>query len=138
MKLTILDPGHFHAALVQKNMIAGIDAAVDVYAPAGPDLDDYQRKIASFNARSEAPTRWELQAHAGPDYLERFVADESDGVVVLAGNNRRKIDYIDARRRRRHAHAGRQADGDRHRGLRRRWCMRSRRRASTTCCSTTS
>jgi predicted dehydrogenase len=94
MKLTILDPGHFHAALVQKNMIAGIDAAVDVFAPAGPDLDDYQRKIASFNARSEAPTRWELQAHAGPDYLERFVADESDGVVVLAGNNRRKIDYI--------------------------------------------
>jgi predicted dehydrogenase len=94
MKLVILDPGHFHAALVQKNMIAGIDADVDVYAPAGPELDDYQRKIEGFNARAEAPTCWRLATHAAPDYLERFVAADSGDIAVLAGNNRRKIDYI--------------------------------------------
>ncbi len=55
MKLTILDPGHFHAALVQKSMYAGVDDAVDVYAPAGPDLDDYLRKIDAYNARAQDP-----------------------------------------------------------------------------------
>ena len=64
MKLTILDPGHFHAALVQKNMVANLDAAVDVYAPAGPDLDDYLRKIDSYNARAQNPTSWRVQTHA--------------------------------------------------------------------------
>lgn len=94
MKLAILDPGHFHAALVQKNMIAGIDEDVDVYAPSGPDLDDYRRKIEGFNARAEAPTRWRLVTHATPDYLERFVATDSGDIAVLAGNNQRKIGYI--------------------------------------------
>lgn len=94
MKLAILDPGHFHAALVQKNMITGIDADVDVYAPAGPDVEDYRRKIEGFNARAEAPTGWRLATHVAPDYLERFVAAKSGDIAVLAGNNQRKIDYI--------------------------------------------
>jgi predicted dehydrogenase len=94
MKLTILDPGHFHAALVQKNMVANVDGSVHVYAPAGPDLDDYLRKIESYNARAQNPTSWRVQTHAGADFLERFVADRSGDVVVLAGNNQRKIDYL--------------------------------------------
>ena len=40
MKLTILDPGHFHAALLQKNMVPDVEATVHVYAPEGPDLQD--------------------------------------------------------------------------------------------------
>jgi predicted dehydrogenase len=94
MKLTILDPGHFHAALVQKHMYAAIDPTVHVYAPPGPDLDDYLRKIDAYNARENDPTRWRVETHAGPDYLDRFVADRAGDIVVLAGNNRRKIDYI--------------------------------------------
>ena len=38
-----LDPGHFHAALVQKTMFPGVDSNVYVYAPAGPDLDQPRR-----------------------------------------------------------------------------------------------
>jgi predicted dehydrogenase len=94
MKLTILDPGHFHAALVQKNMYANVDTAVRVYAPAGPDVDDYLRKIESYNAGVDDPTRWRVLTHTGPDFLERFVADRSGGVVIIAGNNRRKTRYL--------------------------------------------
>jgi predicted dehydrogenase len=94
MKLTILDPGHFHAALVQKNMSANVDGTVHVHAPAGPDLDDYLRKIESYNARAQDPTRWRVLVHAGPDFLERFVADRSGDVVIIAGNNQRKTEYL--------------------------------------------
>jgi predicted dehydrogenase len=94
MKLTILAPGHFHAALVQKTMYADIDPVVHVYAQEGPDLDDYVRKIESYNARSEHPTAWHLQLHTGSDFLERFVADNNGDVVVISGNNQRKTEYL--------------------------------------------
>jgi predicted dehydrogenase len=94
MKLSILDPGHFHAALVQKHMYAAVDATVHVYAPAGPDLDDYLRKIDSYNAREKDPTHWRVVTHTGPDFLERLVADRRGDIVVLAGNNRRKTEYL--------------------------------------------
>ena len=35
-----LDPGHFHAALIQKEMYPGVAPRVDVYAPLGWDLVD--------------------------------------------------------------------------------------------------
>jgi hypothetical protein len=37
IRLVTLDPGHFHAALVQKFMYDGVDARVHVYAPGGDD-----------------------------------------------------------------------------------------------------
>ena len=95
MKLVILDPGHFHAALLQKNMVAAVDPDVHVYAPAGPDLDDFVRKIDGYNARAAQPTRWRLHVHAGPDYLERFAGERRGDVAVIAGNNARKTEYIE-------------------------------------------
>jgi predicted dehydrogenase len=94
MKLTVLDPGHFHAALLQKTMYPNVDATVHVYAEAGPDLDDYLQKIESYNARPEAPTAWRMRVHAGPDFLDRFSAERAGDVVVIAGNNRRKAEYV--------------------------------------------
>jgi predicted dehydrogenase len=94
MKLAVLDPGHFHAALVQKRMYAGVDDDVRVYAPPGPDLDDYLRQIDACNSRAQDPTHWRLEVHAGPDFLDRFAADRRGGAVVIAGNNRRKTEYI--------------------------------------------
>ena len=38
VRFMTLDPGHFHAALVQKEMYPGVSPQVDVYAPLGPDL----------------------------------------------------------------------------------------------------
>src|SRR5664279_5756229 len=94
MKLNILDPGHFHAALVQKQMLPAVEAISHVYAPQGPDLDDYLRRIEAFNNRASDPTRWSTQLHTGPDFLERFVADKSGDVVVISGNNLRKTEYL--------------------------------------------
>src|SRR5688572_32522194 len=37
VRFMTLDPGHFHAALVQKEMYPGVSPQVDVYAPLGPD-----------------------------------------------------------------------------------------------------
>lgn len=94
MKLIVLDPGHFHAALLQKKMYPAIAPAAQVYAPApGPDLEDYTRRVEAFNARVEAPTAWVLERHVGASFLDDL-AHERDGVVVISGNNRRKTEYL--------------------------------------------
>ena len=36
--LIVLDPGHFHAALLQKSMNKDVDSNVHVFAPEGPDV----------------------------------------------------------------------------------------------------
>jgi predicted dehydrogenase len=94
MKLAILDPGHFHAALVQKKMYADIHETVHVYAQEGPDLDDYMRKIEGYNARAQDPTHWRAQRHTGADFLERLTADKQGDVVVISGNNLHKTQYL--------------------------------------------
>ena len=65
-----------------------------VYAPEGPDLDDYLRKIDGYNTRTQEPTRWRTQLHTGADFLDRFAADRRGDVVVISGNNRRKTEYL--------------------------------------------
>jgi predicted dehydrogenase len=95
-RLITLDPGHFHAALVQKEMYSGVAKRVAVYSPLGPDLTEHLTRIARFNLRRERPTAWELDIHAAPDYLERMTAEPPGGIVVLSGRNRKKIEYIRA------------------------------------------
>ena len=92
VRLMTLDPGHFHAALVQKEMYPGVAASVHVYAPQGPDLVEHLKRIAAFNKRAEKPTAWEMEVHAGPDFLERMLRERPGNVVVLSGRNRPKID----------------------------------------------
>jgi predicted dehydrogenase len=93
-RLITLDPGHFHAALVQKEMYPGVDPTVHVYAPLGPDLLGHLGRIAAFNARAERPTSWRLEVHAGPDFLERVLREKPGNVVVISGRNRGKMDRI--------------------------------------------
>src|SRR5215210_2208388 len=80
VKLITLDPGHFHAALVQKEMYANVAGRVHVYAPLGADLVAHLNRILGFNT--------------GPDALQRLLAERPGNVVVLSGRNRHKIDYI--------------------------------------------
>ncbi|WP_229239257.1 putative oxidoreductase C-terminal domain-containing protein [Emticicia agri] len=94
IKLITLDPGHFHAALVQKNMFPGVSPEVRVYAPAGADLDFHLQRIQGYNARKDNPTAWDEKTYTGPDYLEKMLAEKAGNVVVIAGNNRIKADYI--------------------------------------------
>jgi predicted dehydrogenase len=96
VRFMTLDPGHFHAALVQKEMYPRVFHRADVFALLGPDLIAHLSRIAGFNARSGKPTAWELEVHAAADFCERMLADPPGNVVVLAGRNSRKIDYIQA------------------------------------------
>ena len=93
-RLVTLDPGHFHAALVQKSMYPDVSPVVHVYAPEGEELAQHVARIESYNTRAEAPTRWDLQVHTGPDFLDRMIADRAGNIVVISGNNARKAEYI--------------------------------------------
>jgi predicted dehydrogenase len=92
--LIMLDPGHFHAALMQESMLAGVSPVVHVYAPEGPDVRDYLQRVTGFNHRSRNPTHWEEKVHAGPDFLEAMLREKAGDVVVISGNNARKMEYI--------------------------------------------
>src|SRR5262245_54755947 len=94
--LITLDPGHFHAPLVQKEMYPSVDPHVHVYAPLGPDLLAHLQRVAGFNRRQDNPTAWQLEVHAGPDFFSRIVAERPGNVVVLSGRNHTKIGYIEA------------------------------------------
>ena len=107
--LITLDPGHFHAALVQKFMLPRVSPDVRVFAPAGDDLDQHLKRIEAFNARAENPTHWNEIVVTGPDYLERALESRpmsvrssqdfvrvvaAPTVVIISGNNARKTEYI--------------------------------------------
>jgi predicted dehydrogenase len=93
-RLMTLDPGHFHASLVQKLSYTDVDPLVHVYAPEGDDLSEHLKRIASFNNRAEQPTHWREEVYARPDFFERMLADKPGNIVVLAGKSVNKADYI--------------------------------------------
>lgn len=96
VKLITLDPGHFHAALVQKRMYPGVSNRVDIYAPLGFDLAEHLNRIARFNLRGEDPTSWELDVHTGSDFFERMLKESPGNAVVISGRNQGKIDRLKA------------------------------------------
>ena len=94
VKIMTLDPGHFHAALVQKYQYDQVDSVVHIYAPDGPELEDHLERINSYNQRSEEPTNWDTRIHTGPDFLQQMLLEKPGNVVVISGNNARKTTYI--------------------------------------------
>jgi predicted dehydrogenase len=94
VRLITSDPGHFHAALVQKEMYQGVSPCVHVYAPLGPDLLAHLARISAFNSREHNPTAWELEIHTCNEPLARLKSERPGNVVVLSGRNRHKIDAI--------------------------------------------
>lgn len=93
-QLIVVDPGHFHAALAQQEMYDNVAGRVHVYAPVGADLVDYLTRIARFNNRAEAPTTWQLEIHAGADFLERMAREKAGDAAIFAGRNNEKIGGI--------------------------------------------
>ena len=94
VRLITLAPGHFHAALVQKNMYPAIDSIVHVYAPGGKELEAHLNLIDQYNNRADNPTHWKETIYKGDDYLDKMLAEKTGNVVVLAGNNEQKTTYI--------------------------------------------
>ncbi len=94
VRLLTLDPGHFHAGLVQRSMYPQVSPVVHVYAPPGPDLEEHLKRIQGFNTRADQPTHWQEIVYTGPDFLQHMLREKAGNVVVLAGNNARKTEYI--------------------------------------------
>ncbi len=92
--LITLDPGHFHAALVQAAEYPQVDPAVHVYAPDGPDLDQHLKRIDAYNTRADKPTHWQEDVCRSPDFLQRMLDEKKGNLVIISGNNSRKADYI--------------------------------------------
>lgn len=96
-----LDPGHFHAALVQNRSYDGVSREVRVYAPEGAELKSHLALIDQFNTRKDNPTAWKENVYVGADFLARFAADAAKmpadsraaSIVVLAGRNNVKPEY---------------------------------------------
>lgn len=95
IKLLTLDPGHFHAALVQKTMYPQVNASVRVYAPEGADVNFHLGRIDSYNTRKDKPTAWKEIVYTGNDYFQKMLDEKAGNVVVIAGNNRIKAEYIE-------------------------------------------
>lgn len=91
IELITLDPGHFHAALLQREHYPNASSRVHVYAPFGQDLVDHLARLARFNQRAESPTHWQVEVHASEDFLERMLREKPGNVVVISGRNRGKI-----------------------------------------------
>lgn len=92
--LMTADPGHFHAALVQKVMYPDVNPEVFVYGPEGSDVLDHVNRIDGFNSRELDPTSWETQVYQGADFFKKMMADKPGNILVLAGNNQKKTEYI--------------------------------------------
>lgn len=94
VKIITLDPGHFHAALVQKSMYEQVDSTVHVYAPEGPDAQDHLNRINNYNQREDAPTQWNEVVYQGSDFQQKMIREKKGNVVVISGNNEAKTEYI--------------------------------------------
>ena len=98
-RFVTIDPGHFHASLVQNRAYPEVDSAAKVFAPDGPELDAHLKLVEKFNSRAENPTAWTEDVYRGADYLARFSAAAKAGafgdrpIVILAGKNDKKGDY---------------------------------------------
>ncbi len=94
VRLMTVDPGHFHAGLVQRIMYNQVDPEVHVYAPEGPDYIKHLDRIKGFNTRAVDPTAWNEIVYTGDDFFEKMLEDKPGNVVVLSGNNKKKAEYI--------------------------------------------
>ena len=93
-KLIVIDPAHFHAALLQKNMYKQISSVVHIYAAVKDDINDYLNYISEFNNRLDNPTSWQTKVYSGYDFLEKMAEEKAGSITILAGNNKKRIQYI--------------------------------------------
>jgi predicted dehydrogenase len=93
--ILILNPGHFHAALVLRESHPDLARDVFVYSEEGPDLDRFMDLVTSFNQREDNPTDWRIHVYAGADCLQKLIEEKRGDIVVIAGKNDAKMETIE-------------------------------------------
>lgn len=94
VRLIVLDPGHFHASLLQKSSLPLLNDSVYVYAPDSIGIRQYLAAIDGYNHRETDPTSWVESIYAGSNFMEQMISEKRGNVVLLAGNNRDKTQKI--------------------------------------------
>lgn len=69
LRLVVLDPGHFHASLIQKNKLHEVDTQIYVYAPVGPEVQAYLNLVRGYNERTADPTAWKMKVYTNADFF---------------------------------------------------------------------
>jgi len=96
-RFVVIDPGHFHAALVfKRSSYDGISPIVGIYAPVSEDFTDHMARVIPFNNREDDPAAWKYRIHLGPDYREKLFEERFGDIAILSGRNNEKIDTIKA------------------------------------------
>jgi len=94
IRLMTLAPGHFHAALVHKEMHPSIYPKVYVYGPLDADLIAHMERVNGLNGPLKKNLSWRLDVRAGDDWLQRFIRECPGNVAVISGQNQHKIDLM--------------------------------------------
>ncbi len=94
IRIMSLNPGHFHAGLIHKDMYKNVDSTIHVFASQGPELEDYLSRIEGYNSRNENSTSWKVLLNESDNPLTQMISEAPGNVMVVAGKNDRKIDYI--------------------------------------------
>jgi hypothetical protein len=95
VQLVTLAPGHFHAALVFKEMLPDVAPQAHIYAPLDRDLITHLDVLQRFN-HATPPTAWQVVVHAGDDWLSRLQEANGSTVAIIAGRNQPKLALIRA------------------------------------------
>lgn len=112
IRFVVFDPGHFHAALVLKEMYPEVSRTVHVYGALAPDLDAslqrmlrgsvdertvqqpgpdllaFQQHVERFNTRTDKPTSWNLETHGWDPLLLGMHQSDPGNVRSKLGPNR--------------------------------------------------
>ncbi|MBK8504151.1 MAG: Gfo/Idh/MocA family oxidoreductase [Saprospiraceae bacterium] len=92
--LMTLDPGHFHSYLLQMNMFPEIDSVAYVYGIDDDAVKSHLDRIEQYNTREDDPTHWVEKVYTGCDFVDKMFSEKPGNVLVVAGNNQKKTDYI--------------------------------------------
>ena len=94
-RLIIVEPGHFHATLLQKDMYPWLDQRVAVYAPLGPELLDYLGRVVGLQHARGKPHRVGAR-HPHQQRPDGRHAGRASAATSwsFTGKNRAKIDRI--------------------------------------------
>jgi predicted dehydrogenase len=93
--ILILNPGHFHAALVLRESHPALSRDIYVYSEQGPDLDRFLEMVDAFINRKNNPIEWRIHVYTGPDHLEKLIEAKKGDIVVMAGKNHTKMEQIE-------------------------------------------
>jgi len=93
--ILILNPGHFHAALVLRESHPDLAKDVFVYSQDGPDLERFMDLAVSFNQRENDPTDWRIHVYSGADCRQKLIEEKKGDIVVIAGKNDAKMEDIE-------------------------------------------